>query len=266
MRKNLLSLSLLFGLALGCTSLYAQAPGPVYLIVEHMKVMPGQEVQYLEIENAWKGIHEQRIRDGIILSWNLYAVRYPAGAARPYDYVTVTMFNSLDHVETPYPDTLFTQVLTPEQMPPFLERTEGTRTLVRGELWVQLDGVFPQDPNATPSRYALLDLMKVEPGEEETYLRMERELAKPLHQERMKADKINGWALFGIMLPGGTGVGYNYATANFFDTMSDLADPYPVELISTALPGRDMNNLIQEIVDAREIVRSELWELVDSAR
>lgn len=242
---------------------FAQVTEPVYMLVEYMKISSGQEAQYLELEQAWKKLHQERVASGTITGWNLYNVRFPEGTDREYDYVTVTTFGSLDNVEIPYPDNVLESVMVNGKLPEIYEKTDQIRSLVNGELWRQIEAVQPETLPSTPSKFVLLDVMKVAPGMGDDYLRMERELFRPIHEERMKEGLINGWIVYSLVLPGGTDIGYNYATVNLFDRLSGVENSYPEDVIKRALPDQEMSTLMQEAIKTRETVRTELWELVD---
>lgn len=67
-----------------------------------MDVEPDHAGDYLSVERElWKSLHQARADDGRILGWQLYVVRYPAGTGHAYQYVTVTLYDNLDDVETP---------------------------------------------------------------------------------------------------------------------------------------------------------------------
>jgi hypothetical protein len=46
-------------------------PAP-FLTVEYMKVPPGGDEAYVEVEKLWKKMHEVRIREGTLADWSVY--------------------------------------------------------------------------------------------------------------------------------------------------------------------------------------------------
>jgi hypothetical protein len=71
--------------------------------VDYMKVTPGKNAEYRKAEENLKAaVHQDRVKKGQILGWKLYAVRYPAGAAREYDYATVTAVSDMSKLESPF--------------------------------------------------------------------------------------------------------------------------------------------------------------------
>ena len=274
--RNLSTLVFLFvGLTAWATTAHAQeAPSPLYLRLDYMNVEPANTGTYIELEQqTWKPVHQELIEAGHLVGWNLYAVRFPGGTENGYNFVTVNVYDDLADLETPYPEEVFTRVHGDADLSELAERTYAARDLVRSELWVLLDqtadtsaaDTSAADTSSAPSRYALIDFMRVKPGGEEEYLTHERDLAKPVHQERVKEGKISGWGVYGLMLPAGTEYGYNYGTANFFNSLTDLENPYPEDLITRVHEGADLSELMGRVLAARDLVRSELWELIDHA-
>ena len=67
---------------------------PRIYVFDFMKVEPGGEDRYVQAETRWwKPVHAERIKNGSMRSWSLYRVRYPDGAAREYDFLTVNVFD-----------------------------------------------------------------------------------------------------------------------------------------------------------------------------
>ncbi|MGI9174130.1 MAG: hypothetical protein ACR2GR_02265 [Rhodothermales bacterium] len=246
-----------------------ETSAPLYLRLDYMDVEPAGEGAYVELERqVWKPVHEALIEAGILTGWNLYAVRLPGGTENGYNYVTVNVYDSLTDLENPYPEDVLTRVHADTALAGLAARTYAARDLVRSELWVLLDQAVDTasaDTSGAPSRYALIDFMRVKPGGEEAYISLERDGAKPVHQERVKEGKIDSWRLYGLMLPSGTEYGYNYGTAGFFDSLTALEDPDLEELISRVHEGADLSELMGRVFAARDLVRSELWELIDHA-
>jgi hypothetical protein len=60
-----------------------------YLEMQYMKAEPGKGGEYVKaVRELWKPIHEDRVKNGLILGWGIAGLRYPAGANREYDFVT----------------------------------------------------------------------------------------------------------------------------------------------------------------------------------
>ena len=54
------------------------------------------------------------------------------------------------------------------------------------------------------NQYIEINYMKVQPGQEPEYLRLESELWKPIHQARVNSGLILSWKLCAVYYPGGS--------------------------------------------------------------
>ena len=110
-----------------------------YLEMQYMKAEPGKGADYLRtVRELWKPIHEERVEKGLILGWGIAGLRYPGGANREYDYVTVTYHDKFAGLEEPYAG------IDAAKLNSAVERTATTRKIVRGEVWTLVDRVARQ--------------------------------------------------------------------------------------------------------------------------
>lgn len=111
-------------------------------------------------------------------------------------------------------------------------------------------------------RYLLLDFMKVPSGGENAYLQVERDW-KALHEERVRAGKIAWWALYGARMPTGTSREYDFITMTAYHRFQDLENSITPEILTKALKGKDVNELMTRTNASRSVVRDEVLVLVD---
>ena len=76
---------------------------------------------------------------------------------------------------------------------------------------VLLSGLGAQAPAQNRTTVAI-DYMKVKPGRAADYVRMEREVFRPVHQERVRLGNLEAWRLYQVQFPGGTEQEYGYVT------------------------------------------------------
>ena len=121
------------------TGFTQQAANPVIVEVGCMKVDPLKEDEYLKLEHdIWRPMHQERIRQGHMRSWTLYAVRYPAGSHRECDYRTVNAYNSVADVDRSIED-IATKVHPKISLAELGRRTVSGREFVTGELWYEVE-------------------------------------------------------------------------------------------------------------------------------
>jgi hypothetical protein len=121
------------------TGFTQQATNPVVVEVGCMKVDPLKNAEYLKLEHdIWKPMHQERIRQGHMRSWTLYAVRYPAGSDRECDYRTLNTYSSLADMDRSIEDVA-AKVHPTLPLAELGRRTVSGRDFAHGELWYQVD-------------------------------------------------------------------------------------------------------------------------------
>ena len=68
------------------------AQDKLYLMFEFMKVDNEQESDYMETESFWEKIHEQRVKNGDIIGWDLWSLQ-PGGENQGFQYLTVNLYD-----------------------------------------------------------------------------------------------------------------------------------------------------------------------------
>jgi len=109
--------------------------------------------------------------------------------------------------------------------------------------------------------YLQIDYMRVPPGGNNEYLQMEQELYKPIHRERVRRGLIVDWSVYRVLLAS-PDTPYNFATINVYDDIAKLANSYQGVLSAV----QDMDALMERTLAAREIVHTELWQVVESVQ
>ena len=115
----------------------------------------------------------------------------------------------------------------------------------------QSSTVLAQAPQAKPPKYLEVDYMKVQPGKDSDYLRVER-----------------SWALYNVRFPFGTEEKYDYVTVNTFDRFGQLEDPFTDlgEIFKKVHPNMKVDDIGQQTEATRHLVRSEVWQLMDETQ
>jgi hypothetical protein len=118
--------------------------------------------------------------------------------------------------------------------------------------------------NPVPRRYLVLDYMKVAPGKDNDYVRLEREVWKPFHAQRIKNNQLVAWQLYDVRYTADVHRDYDYVTVNVYDNLAATDNQAGmVELFQRLHPGNDGTRLLTETGTARQTVRSEIWVLLD---
>jgi hypothetical protein len=107
--------------------------------------------------------------------------------------------------------------------------------------------------------------MKVDPLKEDDYLKMERDLWKPVHQERIKSGRMRSWTLYEVRYPAGSQRECDYRTVNVYSTLTDIDRPI-TEVFTKVHPGVPIADVVRRTVNGRDMRQAELWYQVDQAQ
>lgn len=174
-----------------------------YLLFEFMKVAPEQESAYLETENFWEKVHDQRIKSGEIMSWELWRMDL-RGVYPDYQYVTVQVFNDsikmfqgkgesfLAIAKKAFPDRSEAELLS--------TRTESLKNREVADLFYlkQIDRINGKSDLSLGALMAI-NLMKVTPNNYAKYENAESKIFKPEWQNRVNAGATDSWSLLKVI-------------------------------------------------------------------
>lgn len=140
----------------------------------------------------------------------------------------------------------------------------ATRALLIGVALVAYAGIAPgafaQDSGTV---YVRLDYVSVTPGEEAPYLALERDVWRPVHEERRRRGDLLNWMIYDVEFAP-PGLAYSHVVASVH---SDLANAETVdlsELVQAVHPGQSPDAVLARTASARRVVHSELWALVSN--
>lgn len=261
-KTMLISLILAFVLSISPRFGDAQNAPTVFAIVDLMKVKPGDDAKYIALEkNVWKPLHQERINKGLITGWILYKVLY-TGSSDTYNYVTITFFDNEANLEDPWSGIDPKTILNGRDVDKDMYETLESRDLVSSNLIMRQDEVI-QESGSDDIKYLEVDYMKVKPGNEGAYLETEENIWKPVHNEFIKAGSRAGWSLWSQVFPAGSASDYQFITANYFSDFKKVGSADYTDAFNKAHAGENMAELDSITANSRELVRSELWEILD---
>ena len=213
MKKLLLLLAIIF------ISINTFSQDKLYLVFEFMKVDNEQEGDYMETESFWQKIHEERVKNGDIIGWDLWALQ-PGGESQGFQYLTVNLYddpvkmfdNSGDFmkaVKGAYPN------MSEEQLQEKFTSTAKSRDLAV-RIYLEEIAVTNGDFEMAIGTVASIDMMKVELGNYAAYEKAEKEVFQPMHQKQVDAGAKGSWGLLRIMSPIGSETYSSHITVNMF--------------------------------------------------
>ena len=243
------------------TVLFAQTAAPtVFALTTLQQVSNSAEFEKLMKEN-WKPLHQLRKQNGKITNWALYRV-HMTGASDEYNYVSVMYFDSFVKTEANDNYLELMKAANPKaDAADIISKTSNVRTIMRQAIYSRVDGTTPK-AGAAPAKYIEIDFMKVTSGMGAEYVRVEKEDWKPVHQALVDGGQRVGWTLWSLAMPAGTSNNHDYVTSNIFSGYDQFSNQDYEGAFKKAHPGKDANSMMEKTGKARNMVKSELWELV----
>ncbi|MBT8206011.1 MAG: hypothetical protein KJP14_08630 [Eudoraea sp.] len=175
---------------------------PTYLTFELMKVDEGMGSDYWDTESFWEKLHEQRVKNGDIIGWDLWALS-PSGTGQGHQYMTVTLYNDPvkmmqggdlnKAMDGAYPN--MSQVDRDSKM----DQTVKSRDLAV-VVYLQQIASAGGDYEMPLGTLAQINFMKANPGKASAYEEMESSMFKGMHEQRVAAGGMAMWGLLRNML------------------------------------------------------------------
>jgi len=208
-------------LMLGSNSI---AQEKLYLIFEFMKVDNTQESSYVETENFWGKIHQERVKNKSIVGWDLWQLK-PGGEMQGFQYLTVTLYH--DPIQMFTGDNIYQAAkkaypnLTDDELNKKLAKAGMSRDLGVRLFLEQIDYTTPEFEMPI-GMVASIDLMKVKDGHFAEYEKAESKIFKPLHQKQVDNGEKGSWGLLRIMEPKGSDTYATHITVNMYKDYAQL--------------------------------------------
>jgi len=232
-----------------------------YVIVDYMKVKPGMMEKYLECEQAWKLVHQYRLKQGEILGWTLEQVVFPAGTGTEYDYLTITHYKNWKamNLDANWYDAVMK--ILPAGKREIAGNAGLYRDLVKSEIWTAGDKVFAPGATKQPL-YSVENFMKIPAGGWEDWVEMETKFVKPVHEKNIAMGNRAGWLMSFMVLPRGDDYPYQASTVDFYNSWEDM-DKAEGKAWEEVYPGMSEDRIGKRIESARTLVKTEVRRLVD---
>lgn len=206
---------MLFAIVMLYSTAFAQEK--TYLLFEFMRVDNEQENLYQEVESFWEKIHEQRVKNGDIVGWDLWSLK-PGGEDQGYQYLTVNVYN--DPVKMFNGDGDFEKALN-DAFPELSENDLQERFNQTGKsrdlavrLYLEIVKGTTGDFDMEVGTLASIDFMKAT-GEGD-YEQAEIETFLPMHQAQVNAGAKGSWDLVRVMSPVGADAYASHLTVNMY--------------------------------------------------
>ena len=186
--------------------------GANYIQVDYIKTVPGKNYGQI-LNEKWAKLAEKRIKEGTIVGWDAWWNMNSTDESN-HDIMLVTLIKDIDSIGAGSGILRAFPEMTEEEVVEFNKTNREARKIVNSTIYKVVDNYFKQDsvPNI-----AVVNYMKVAPGDEFEYEKMEKEY-KSFVEESPKA----GWAVHKRVDRVGTSLNNNYITVDFYNKMSEM--------------------------------------------
>ena len=212
MRNFIYTLIILFTFNITQSQEESVGNGANFIAVDYIKTVPGKN--YGEILNTkWKKLAEKRIKDGTIVGWDAWWNMNSTDESN-HDIMIVTLLRDIDSINAGQGILQVFPEMTEEEVTAFRKKNRESRKIVNSTIFRVVDDYFKQDsvPNI-----AVINYMKVAPGDEFEYEKMEKE-----YKTNVEDSPKAGWAVHKRVDRVGSNLGYNYVTVDFYNKMSEI--------------------------------------------
>jgi hypothetical protein len=120
---------------------------------------------------------------------------------------------------------------------------------------------YTQSQPQTPTVYVVA-FMKVDAAKIPEYLRLERELWKPVHQERIRAGRLKSWSLYRVRYPYGAATDYNFVTVNGYASLADEDRPID-DIFAKVHPAMTAEQIRKRTFDTRSLENGQAWDRLE---
>jgi len=257
-------------IAVGFAASTSQAQGPSAPPTARdycIKVAPGKGAEYTAfLRDVTVPLAQARADAGEFAWFAVSRGVVPAGSSASCDYRVAYGYKGLppEDMSTEALDAALKRAkltLTADQL--IAKRTSLT-SLVSAEIWYQLDSIGPP---AEKGSYLRLNHYKVQNGEMDEWLRMERTYWKALMDAWLKAGGKGTWSAHGLWMPQGESTPYNRMTVDIFPDWNGLMQGVPVtELWPKVHPDTTPTDTFNRYDRVRSIHDVEVYKIVELVR
>lgn len=236
-----------------------------YLLFEFMKVDNEQQSAYMETEDFWEKIHAQRVKNGDIIGWDLWALQ-PGGENQGPQYMTVHVYDDpvkmmsgagdFDAaVKAAYPN------MTEDQVNAHTQQDVKNRDLAY-RLYLESISSTKDEFDMPLGTVIALNMMRATDMNFASYEKAETEVFLPWHQQAVDRGDRSRWQLLRIMVPYGSDTYATHITVDMYKDYAHMLSP-GTEGVE---PSAEQQKKMQEGIQTRDMKFSYVARLIKKVR
>ena len=243
-----------------------------YVRLEYIKLPTNAWNEYwTQIQDVWKPLYQEMKDNGELSDWKLFWVRFPAGQNIPYDAVNVTFHKGAnDMANTAISDYYRSSRATAGlSLSKFEEPVLNVVNKVKVETYKVVDkviGNYELDSLALTNQNYQIDFMDVARGNEAAYIKMEKEVFKPMHQVVINDQRMKNWILCERVSQDENAILKRFIIFNQWSSWANYQNGGGMSDFQKVDPDIDqdtMNEIFNEMGKTRQMTKSEMWGIWD---
>lgn len=254
---------ILIAIVLLVSSAFAQ--DKLYYVLEFMKVDDKDEIAYLETESFWEKIHEQRIKKGDLVEWDLWKLK-SNDEEQSYQYLTINVYDNPAKMLEEWGDVnalakkAFPK-MSDDEIAKRMDKTNRSRDLAV-RYYVERIDKTNDDFELPVGTIATLSMMKVDLNKFSAYEKAESEVFKPMHQQEIDNDLRASWYLYRFISPVGSNTYASHITMNVYKDFNQFFSTPEEEVEVT----EDQQKAIDDGIALREMKYVHMATLMKKVR
>ena len=247
--------------AAGSLTLSAQQAPSGFHTVNCVKVRPEKSAEFHKwVADVVTKLAQSRVESGVVSTWYLLRAVEPVGLSAECDYLTVSLYPG-----TP-PEPLVGEQLSVAlkkanlsmTADEYVARRDAVATLVSSTMMVNQVSIG----KANKGGYLAVNYMKTANVNE--WLKLEKELWKPLAEQMVKDGVAGGWSL-NIRADSNTALPWQGVTVDVYPSWDALYkdDPQFTDRIKKVHPDKDVNAMFDQFNKARTLIKTDLYAVDD---
>ena len=239
-----------------------QPPAPNYhQVLHYIKVPQAGRVEFEQLmkDTSLKAA-ETRVKAGEIVSWTLLRSVMPSGTEARGDYLVSILYDGVptEPLDRAGNEALMKKAGVAMTGAAFYEKRDRLSALVCSELWRPLSRVGAPEKG----HYLFINQMKV--SDADAYVAFERDVWRPMAEQRAKDGEMSGWIFATKLLPSGDATPYRFYTADMFPTWAAAFKNWSAEdLFKKVHPGKNIDEAFANLEKLRSLAMRELWVVTE---
>ena len=166
-----------------------------YVVVDYKNISKDNVQDYLKVEEYWKPVHQQRIKDDRMKAWLLLKVVNKENKDLPYNFITLNVYDDMDKASKGATSQDWISAHGSQKYsvegPKMRALTQKVNNIIRRDRCKTVSSIY------SLTKYRKANFMKTKAGQRDAFVESRKSFIKPIF-DKMIHDvdaPMNGWIL-----------------------------------------------------------------------